>query len=75
MRMFALFYSIFFCWFFFCLWSPGGLQFSQGKQQREWILGRGEVGALKEVEGEEIVVRIYCMREESIFNNNKNYEE
>lgn len=34
----------------------------------EWIQGKGELG---EVEGGGVKVRIYCMREESIFNNKK----
>lgn len=36
--------------------------------EQEWI-GKGEVGGLEEVEGN--LVKMHCMREESMFNNNK----
>ena len=51
---------------------PGGLFFSEEEREGMWTLGRGQVRVLLEgAEGGEILIRIYCMREESIFNKKK----
>ena len=50
--------------------SLAGLFFSEGRSTRSGSEERGG-GELDVVEGGEIVVGMYCMREESIFNKNR----
>lgn len=54
----------------FGLSSPGGLSFSEEETEGSGSEGVGIWEELGGVEQEKTVVRIYCMREESLFNKN-----
>jgi hypothetical protein len=77
MRVSSFFYSLFLLLLFLFLlvvsWRPD--IFSQETAMGMILGGGSKLEGLEEVEGEEIVIRIYCMREESTFNktnmNNK----
>ena len=73
MKAFALSYCALFCHVW--LLSPEGLLSFKERQTGSASRGGGERakvgGKLGEVEGGKTVVRMYCVREESIFNKNK----